>query len=88
LLFFSYFEAAAAHPRLERLELQTSYPARGPFHMAFMGILGDLLRQGRADMLKLTHVIEGMVRQESRDFRVALRAAGYPLSEADSVDLV
>ncbi len=56
--------------------------------MAFMGILGDLLRQGRADMLKLTHVIEGMVRQESRDFRVALRAAGYPLSEADSVDLV
>ncbi len=88
VLFCADFQAAAAHPRLERLELQSSYPASGPSRMAFVGFVITLLQRGRPDVLKLTHTIIEGAGQESRDFRAALQAVGYPLSEADAADLV
>jgi len=83
------FQAASAHPRLERLHLDTSHPAPGPSFMAFLGFVHALLQRGRPTMLELTEsVVEGAGRLDSRDFRGALRAVGYPLSEAGLLDLV
>ena len=82
------FQAATAHPRLKRVQLDTSYPAPGPSCMAFLGFVYDLLQQGRSGVLELTDSVEGAGRRDSRDFRGALRAVGYPLSDADSADLV
>ncbi len=83
------FQAAAAHPRLERLHLDTSHPAPGPSCMAFLGFVYGLLQRGRPEVLELADsVVEGAGRRDSRDFRAALRAVGYPLSDADSTDLV
>jgi hypothetical protein len=74
------FQAAAAHPRLTRLELETSYPVRGLPCMAVLGFVSLTLEQGRPDALELTQsIVRGEGRQDSRDFLAALRAVGYPL---------
>ena len=89
VLFCSDFQAAAAHPRLQRLVLDTSHPAPGPSCMALLGFVHALLQRRRPDMLELNGgVVDGAARQDSRDFLAALRAVGYPLSEAESLDLV
>ncbi len=82
-------QAAAAQPCLTRLQLDSSHPAPGLSCMAFLGFVHDLLQRGRPGVLELTDsVVEGAGRRDSRDFRGALRAVGYPLSDADSADLV
>jgi len=89
VLFCSHFQAAAAHPRLERLELSASYPVLGPSYGAVLAFVITLLQQGRADVFKLTDgAVKGAGRHDSRYFRAALRAVGYPLSAADSRDLL
>jgi len=83
------FQAAAAHPRLERLQLSASYPAPGPSFLAVMGFVTSLLQRGRPKVLELSRdVIEGAGRRNSCNFCAALQAAEYPLSDADSYDLV
>jgi len=83
--FSSDFQAAAAHPCLECLKLEASYPASGPSCLAFLGFVGCLWQQGRSDVLEFGEsiLVEGKGRQASRDFRAALRAVGYlkPLSD-------
>jgi len=84
VLFASDFQAAAAHPRLERLELETSYPALGPSCMAFLGFVYDLLQQGRPDVLELIFAAVqgvGAGRRESHRFRAALEAVGFTLDD-------
>jgi len=89
VLFSSDFQAAAAHPRLERLLLWTSYPVLGPSCQAFVEFVITLLRQGRHDVLELDRAaVQGEGQVDSRKFRAALEAVGYPLSEADSLDPV
>jgi len=89
VLACSDFQAAAAHPRLERLQLDASYPAPGPSSGGMLAFVTALLQQGRSGVLVLTDsVVEGAGQQDSRNFRAALRLVGYPLSEADSFDLV
>ncbi len=89
VLFCSHFLAAAAHPRLERLELRASHPVLYPSCGAFVAFVITLLQQGRADEFKLTDgAIKGAGQHDSRHFRAALRAVGYPLSAADSRDLL
>jgi len=78
--FCSDFQAAAAHPCLECLELEAAYPASGPSCLAFLGFVGCLRQQGRSDVLAFggdSILVEGKGRQASRDFRAALRAVGY-----------
>jgi len=83
------FQAAAAHPRLERLQLSVSYPAPGPSFRAVLGFVTGLLQRGRPDVLELHRsVVTGAGRRNSRNFRAALEGWGYPLSNADSHDLV
>ncbi len=83
--FCSDFQAAAAHPCLECLKLEASYPASGPSCLAFLGFVGCLRQRGRSDVLEFGEsiLVEGKGRQASRDFRAALRAVGYlkPLSD-------
>jgi len=84
VLFASDFQAAAAHSRLERLELETSYPALGPSCMAFLGFVYDLLQQGRPDVLELIFAAVqgvGAGRRESHRFRAALEAVGFTLDD-------
>jgi len=84
VIFSSDFQAAAAHPRLERLELETSYPALGPSCMAFLGFVYDLLQQGRPDVLELIFAAVqgvGAGRRESHRFRAALEAVGFTLDD-------
>jgi len=89
VLFCSDFQAAAAHPRLEQLALETSYPAPGSSGWAVVGFVKSLLQRGRPGVFELRcSVVEGAGRRDSRDFRAALRFVGYSLSEADAVDLV
>jgi len=89
VLLCSSFQAAAAHPRLERVQLDTSHPAPGLSCTAFLGFVSALLQRGRPTVLELTDsVVQGAGRRDSRDFRGALRAVGYPLSDSDSADLV
>ena len=76
------FQAAAAHPRLERLELETSYPALGPSCVAFLGCVYDMLQQGRPDVLELVLAAvqgAGAGRRDSHRFRAALEAVGFAL---------
>ncbi len=78
VLFCSDFQAAAAHPCLERLQLHASYPAPGLSLDAFLAFATTLQQQGRSDVLKLSNIIiEGAGRQDSCDFWAALRAVGY-----------
>ena len=78
VLFCSDFQAAAAHPRLDWLELTTAYPESGPSCMAFLGFVCALLKQGRACVLSLvgSHV-RGAGWSSSSKFRAALEAVGY-----------
>ncbi len=88
VLFCSDFQVAADHPRLEELELFTSFPVPGPSCGAFLGFIVALLQQGRPHVLKLEDsVVKDVGQCDSRDFRTALRAVGYPLGEADALDL-
>jgi len=83
------FPAAAAHPCLEHLVLRTAYPDSGPSCVAFLGFVHALLRRGRARALCLVDsLVRGAGRRNSRNFRAALEAVGYPLSDADLVDLL
>ena len=89
LLLCPSFQAAAAHPRLERLLLTVSYPAPGPSFRAVLGFVTGLLQRGRPDVLELHRsVVTGAARRNSRNFRAALEGWGYSLSNADSHDLV
>jgi hypothetical protein len=89
VLLCSSFQAAAVHPRLERLQLSASYPAPGPSFLAVMGFVTSLLQRGCPGVLELCRsVVKGAGRRNSRNFRGALQAAEYPLSDADSRDLV
>ncbi len=85
VLFCGSFQAAAAHPRLERLSLDTSYPASGPSCRACLGFAFELLQRGRPDVLELIgSAVEGAGQQDSSRFRVALQVAGFPLQEGAS----
>jgi len=53
VLFSSDFQAAAAHPRLRHLRLDTSFPARGPSCAAFLGFVHALLQQRRPGVLEM-----------------------------------
>jgi len=75
--FCASFAAAAAHPRLELLELDSSFPTRGPSCRAFLAFVGSLLQQGRSRVVKLCHifpVVQGEGRRDSRNFLAALHA--------------
>ncbi len=75
VLFCSHFLAAAAHTRLERLELRASHPVLYPSCGAFVAFVITLLQQGRADKFKLTDgAIKGAGQHDSQHFRAALRA--------------
>ena len=77
VLFCASFAAAATHPRLSRLELTWSYPARGPSCRAFLAFVGGLLEQGRSRVVELRNVcplVQGEGRRDSRNFLVALHA--------------
>ena len=80
--FCPSFQAAAAHPCLKKLELDTSHPAPGPSRAAFLGFVAALLQQGRAGVLKLTYSIDqGAGEHECQDFRGVLQAVGFPLHD-------
>ena len=82
VLFCGRFQAAAAHPRLEQLSLDTSYPASGASCRACLGFAFDLMQRGRPDVLQVTgSAVEGAGQQDSSRFRVALQVAGFPLQE-------
>ena len=84
VLFCPTFQAAAAHPRLSSLTLFTSYPASGPSCLAFLGFVGSLLQQGRPGVLELVvGVVNGEGRQDSINFRAALKAVGFPLIDIE-----
>ncbi len=84
MLLCPSFQAAAAHPRLSSLTLFTSYPASGPSCLAFLGFVGSLLQQGRPGVLELAvGVLSGEGRQDSCNFRAALRAVGFPLIDIE-----
>jgi len=78
------FQAAAAHPCLQELELTTAYPACGPSCQAFLGFVIALLRQGRADVLRVRDsVVQGAGQQDGQSFRGALQAMGLALRDDD-----
>jgi len=84
VLFCPSFEDAAAHPRLGRLHLDTSYPACGPSCQAFLGCVIALLRQGRADVLRVQNSdVQGAGQQDGQSFRGALRAVGFAVDDDD-----
>ncbi len=81
VLFCASMPAAAAHPRLERLLLDTSYPAAGASRQAFLGLVTALLQQGRSKVIALSHcALWGEVREDSQEFLAALApmAAQFP----------
>jgi len=80
------FQAADAHPRLEQLELMTAYPESGPSCAAFLGFVCALLQRGRAHVLCLeASRVQGAGQRSSCNFRAALEAVGYPLSDVRKV---
>jgi len=84
VLFCSGFPAAAAHARLERLELSASYPAPGPSRAAFLGFAVALLQRGRGGVLRVHRsAAQGAGRQDGQSFRAALQAAGFALRDDD-----
>ncbi len=85
--FCPSFQAAAAHPCLESLQLCTSYPACGPSCGAFLGFVVALLQQGRARVLRLRNsVVQGAGQHDGQKFRGALQAVGFQLRDDDSDD--
>ena len=82
------FQAAAAHPCLEDLELITSYPACGASCAAVLAFATNLLQQGRPGVLGLLDsAVDGAGRQDSRRFRTALKAVGFPLRDCSQCSL-
>jgi hypothetical protein len=82
VLFGPSFQAAAAHPRLVRLELETSYPACGPSCQAFLGFAIALLQQGRAGVLRVDNsIVMGAGEHDSHRFWGALQAVGFALHD-------
>ncbi len=80
VLFSSDFQAAAAHPRLRHLRLDTSFPARGPSCAAFLGFVHALLQQRRPGALAMGLLyVGGAGGHDGDNFHAALRAVGYPL---------
>jgi hypothetical protein len=80
VLFCPSFQAAAAHPRLRCLELDTSYPACGPSCQAFLGFATALLQQGRAGVLRVDRSpVMGAGEHDSHRFWGALQAVGFAL---------
>jgi hypothetical protein len=78
------FQAAAAHTCLQKLELTTAYPACGPSCQAFLGFVSNLLRQGRADVLRVRDsVVQGAGQQDGQSFRDVLQAVGFALCDDD-----
>ncbi len=74
------FQTADAHPCLEELVLKYSYPARGPSFQAFLDFVIALLRQDRADMLRIHgSIVRGAGQQVSQGFKGALYAMGLSL---------
>jgi hypothetical protein len=87
VVFRSGFQAAAARPRLERLMLWTAYPELGPSCAAFLGFVCALLKRRRAHVLYLeASRVRGAGRRSSCNFRAALEAVGYPLSDVRRVE--
>ncbi len=85
--FCPSFQAVAAHPCLESLELWTSYPAPGPSCVAFLTFVAALLQQGRAGVLRLHNsAVQGAGQHDGQNFRGALQAVGFPLQDDDSDD--
>jgi len=83
VLFGPNFQAAAAHPRLGRLELDASYPAFGPSCQAFLGFAIALLQQGRAGVLRVDDsIVMGAGEHDSHRFWGALQAVGFALHDA------
>ncbi len=83
VLFGPSFPAAAAHPRLRCLELETSYPTCGPSCQAFLGFAIALLQHGRADVLWADNsLVTGAEHEDSQRFRGALQAVGFALCDA------
>ncbi len=82
VLFCGSFQAAAAHPRLEQLTLDTSYPASGLSCRACLGFALDLLQRVRPDVLQLTgSAVEGAGQLDSSRFCAALQVVGFSLQE-------
>ena len=80
VLFDPSFQAAAAHPCLTRLQLQTSYPGLGASCGAVLAFVITLLLQGRPGVLRLLDgAVGGAGRRDSHRFRAALKAVGVPL---------
>jgi len=87
VLFGPSFQAAAAHPRLQCLELSTSYPACGPSCQAFLGFALALLQQGRAEVLRVRKsIFRGAGQQDGQRFRAALEAVGIALCDDSDGD--
>jgi len=77
VLFCPSIQAAAVHPRLERLRLRSSYSARGPSWLAFLNFVGSLLQQGRVDVLNIVNC--NILGEPDRvTFCAALQAVGLP----------
>jgi len=71
--------AAAAHPRLQTLLLDNSYPAPGASRQAFLGLLTALLQQGRSKVIALgDRAVQGEGQEDSQNFIAAVAALGYP----------
>jgi hypothetical protein len=82
--FCPSIQTAAAHPRLRRLQLDSAFPAVGVSCRAFLAFVTTLLQHERPDVLVLHEsIVNGRGRRDSRSFRGALRAIGFPLSKAD-----
>jgi len=81
--FCPSIQATAAHPRLTRLQLDTAFPAMGASCRAFLAFVITLLQHERPDVLVLHEsIVNGKGRRDSRSFRGALRAMGFPLTSA------
>jgi len=82
--FCPSIQVAAAHPCLTRLQLDTAFPAMGASCRAFLAFVLTLLQHERPDVLVLHEsIVDGKGRRDSRSFRGALRAVGFPLHGAD-----
>ncbi len=84
VLFCGSFQAAAAHPCLEEVRFETSYPASGPSCRACLGFALDLLQRGRPDVLVLSNAVGGAGQQDCSRFHAALLVVGFPLQEDTS----
>ncbi len=79
VLFCASMPAAAAHPRLQTLLLDNSYPAPGASRQAFLGLLTALLQQGRSKVIALgDRAVQGEGQEDSQNFIAAVAALGYP----------